>query len=47
MFLRDTVEQKLQGYSRKDTVDYYRKIAATGVESGGAGWHGRVGIERL
>ncbi len=29
MFLRDTVEQKLQGYSRKDTVDYYRKIAAT------------------
>jgi hypothetical protein len=26
MFLRDTVEQKLQGYSRKDTVDYYRKI---------------------
>jgi len=28
MFLRDTVEQKLQGYSRKDTVDYYRKIVA-------------------
>jgi hypothetical protein len=28
MFLRDTVEQKLQGYSRKDTVDYYRKIAS-------------------
>jgi hypothetical protein len=28
MFLRDTVGQKLQGYSRKDTVDYYRKIAA-------------------
>jgi hypothetical protein len=26
-FLRDTVEQKLRGYSRKDTVDYYRKIA--------------------
>ena len=26
MFLRDTMEQKLQGYSRKDTVDYYRKI---------------------
>lgn len=26
MFLRDTVDQKLQGYSRKDTVDYYRKI---------------------
>ncbi len=28
MFLRDTVEQKLQGYSRKDTVDYYRKIVS-------------------
>jgi hypothetical protein len=28
MFLRDTVEQKLQGYSRKDTIDYYRKIAS-------------------
>jgi hypothetical protein len=28
MFLRDTVEQKLGGYSRKDTVDYYRKIAS-------------------
>jgi hypothetical protein len=26
MFLRDTVEEKLKGYSRKDTVDYYRKI---------------------
>jgi hypothetical protein len=26
MFLRDTVEQKLEGYSRKDTVEYYRKI---------------------
>jgi hypothetical protein len=26
MFLRDTVEEKLNGYSRKDTVDYYRKI---------------------
>ena len=26
MFLRDTVEQKLQGYNRKDTVDYYKKI---------------------
>jgi hypothetical protein len=26
MFLRDTVEQKLRGYSRRDTVDYYRKI---------------------
>jgi hypothetical protein len=28
-FLRDTVEQKLQGYNRKDTVDYYRKIVTT------------------
>ncbi len=27
MFLRDTTEQKLRGYSRRDTVDYYRKIA--------------------
>ena len=38
MFLRDTVEQKLQGYSRKDTVDYYRKIAVqawTQVEQAG------------
>jgi hypothetical protein len=38
MFLRDTVAQKLQGYSRKDTVDYYRKIAAqawTQVEQAG------------
>jgi hypothetical protein len=26
MFLRDTVEQRLQGYSRKDTIDYYKKI---------------------
>lgn len=26
MFLRDTVEEKLRGYSRRDTVDYYRKI---------------------
>lgn len=26
MFLRDTVEEKMKGYSRKDTVDYYRKI---------------------
>ncbi len=28
-FLRDTVEQKLQGYNRKDTVDFYRKIVTT------------------
>ena len=26
MSLRDTVEQKIQGYSQKDTVDYYKKI---------------------
>jgi hypothetical protein len=38
MFLRDTVEEKLQGFSRKDTVDYYRKITAqawTQVEQAG------------
>lgn len=28
MFLRDTVEEKMKGYSRKDTIDYYRKIVA-------------------
>jgi hypothetical protein len=26
MFLRDTMEQKLRGYSRRDTVNYYGKI---------------------
>jgi hypothetical protein len=38
MYLRDTVEQKLRGYSRRDTVDYYRKIvtkAWTQVEQAG------------
>src|SRR4030043_492024 len=38
MNLRDTVEQKLRGYSRKDTVDYYKKIVAkawTQVEQAG------------
>ena len=38
MFLRDTVEQKMQGFSRKDTVDYYRRIATqawTQVEQAG------------
>lgn len=38
MFLRDTVEQKLRGYSRRDTTDYYRKIAGkawTQVEQAG------------
>jgi hypothetical protein len=38
MYLRDAVEQKLRGYSRNDTVDYYRKIVAkawTQVEQSG------------
>lgn len=38
MTLRDTTEQKLEGYSRKDTIDYYRKIvtqAWTQVEQAG------------
>jgi hypothetical protein len=38
MFLRDTVEKKLRGYNRRDTVDYYRKIVAqawTQVEQAG------------
>jgi hypothetical protein len=38
MFLRDTIEQKMQGYNRKDTVAYYRKIvtqAWTQVEQAG------------
>jgi hypothetical protein len=38
MFLRDTLEQKMQGFSRKDTVDYYRRIvtqAWTQVEQAG------------
>jgi hypothetical protein len=38
MYLRDTVEQKLRGYSRSDTVNYYRKIvtkAWTQVEQAG------------
>ncbi len=38
MFLRDTVEQKMEGFSRKDTVDYYRRIvtqAWTQVEQAG------------
>jgi hypothetical protein len=28
MLLRDTVEEKLHGYCRRDTIDYYRKIVA-------------------
>ncbi|MCW4002374.1 MAG: DUF2207 domain-containing protein [Candidatus Bathyarchaeota archaeon] len=38
MTLRDTTEQKLEGFSRKDTIDYYRKIvnqAWTQVEQAG------------
>jgi len=38
MSLRDTVEEKLRGYSRKDTVEYYSKIvtkAWTQVEQAG------------
>jgi len=37
-FLRETVEQKLRGYSRRDTVEYYRKIVTKAwrqVEQGG------------
>jgi len=30
--LRDTVEEKLRGYCRRDTIDYYRKIAAKAWE---------------
>jgi hypothetical protein len=40
MYLRDTLEEKLRGYSRKDTVDYYRKIvdkAWLQVEQAGTG----------
>lgn len=40
MFLRDTTEEKLRGYSRKDTVDYYRKIVEKAwgqVEQAGTG----------
>jgi hypothetical protein len=36
--LRETVEQKIRGYSRNDTVDYYRKVVAqawTQVEQAG------------
>jgi len=31
-FLRDTVEEKLRGYCRRDTIDYYRKIVAKAWE---------------
>jgi len=32
MFLRDTVEQKMRGYCRRDTVDYYRNIVTKAWE---------------
>jgi hypothetical protein len=38
MYVRDTVEEKLRGYNRGETVDYYRKIvtqAWTQVEQAG------------
>ncbi len=40
MYLRDTLEQKLSGYSRKDTAEYYKRIADkawTQVEQAGTG----------
>jgi len=32
MFLRDSVEEKLRGYCRRDTIDYYRKIVTKAWE---------------
>ncbi len=32
VFLRRTVEEKLRGYCRRDTIDYYRKIVAKAWE---------------
>ena len=32
MFLRDAVEQKMRGYCRRDTIDYYGKIVVTAWE---------------
>ena len=32
MFLRDAVEQKMRGYCRRDTIDYYRKIVTKAWE---------------
>jgi hypothetical protein len=32
MYLRDAVEEKMRGYNRNDTVDYYRQIAAKAWE---------------
>jgi len=32
VFLRDTVEEKMRGYCRRDTIDYYRKIVTKAWE---------------
>jgi hypothetical protein len=32
MYLRDAVEEKMRGYNRNDTVDYYRQIATKAWE---------------
>jgi len=32
VFLRDTVEEKLRGYCRRDTIDYYRSVVAKAWE---------------
>jgi hypothetical protein len=32
MYLRDTVEEKMRGYNRNDTVDYYRQITTKAWE---------------
>ncbi len=32
MSVRDTVEQKLHGYCRRDTIDYYAKIVTKAWE---------------
>jgi hypothetical protein len=39
MFLRDTVEEKMRGYRRRDTIDYYRQVVEKAwgqVEQAGA-----------
>ena len=47
MFLRDTTEEKLKGYSRKDTVDYYRKIVLPSMDPSGTGRHPRTRLKRI
>jgi len=32
MYLRDTIEEKMRGYQRKDTVDYYKQVVAKAWE---------------